>query len=103
MWFPIVTNSSDASEVSDLQHIEWLNVVSPDKNVIITKYVGTAPQHEIDIEVAPYIGKNHIVFARWLGYNRPIEFFGIYTSERQGDTLVYKRIADTIETSDWQR
>ena len=98
VWFPIVAKDPTAKVKGD-----WLNVVSEDRSVITTRYVGDKPIHEINVRVSPFIGKMHIVFARWLNKGESKEFFGVYTSDREGNTLVYRRIADIIETRDWLR
>ena len=100
VWFPFVTDDPKSKGVAG-----WRNLVSKDRNVITTRYVGdTLAQDEVYQRVARFIGKQHIVFARWIdGENVKKEFLGVYTSERKGDTFVYKRFADWIETADWQR
>ena len=98
VWFPHVTENPRSEGVGG-----WLNRVSKDRSEITTRYVGERPIQEINTQVAPFIGKLHIVFARWIDANNSQEFFGVYTSERKGDTFVYRRIVDAIETQDWQR
>lgn len=98
VWFPFVTSAPNSQGIGD-----WINVVSNDRHVITTKYVGKDSFQDVCGRVSRFIGKNHIVFARWEGQNRPFEFLGVYTSEWQGDTFVYKRFAEFIETSAWTR
>lgn len=98
VWFPFVTEDPNSKGVNG-----WLNLVREDRDVITTRYVGEKPIHEINMQVTPFIGKLHIVFARWIGTSYSQEFFGVYTSERDGDTLIYRRVADMIETLDWLR
>lgn len=98
VWFPFVTSDPNSHGTCD-----WINIVSADKHIITTRYVGRDSFQNVCGRVSRFIGKNHIVFARWERQNRPFEFFGVYTSERQGDSFVYKRFADFIETSAWAR
>ena len=98
VWFPFVTHDQNSQGTGD-----WNNIVSADGHVITTKYVGKDSFQDVCGRVSRFIGKNHIVFARWEGRNRPSEFMGVYTSERKGDTFVYKRFAEFIETSAWTR
>ena len=99
VWFPFVADNPKSKGVAG-----WLNLVNKDRTVITTKYVGEASAQEEEYgRVARFIGKPHIVFARWINQGNVKEFFGVYASERKGDAFVYKRFADWIETADWQR
>ena len=99
VWFPFVTDDPKSKGVAG-----WLNLTNKDRTVIMTRYVGEASAQEEEYgRVARFIGKPHIIFARWIDQRNVKEFFGIYTSERKGNTFVYRRLADWIETNDWQR
>ena len=99
VWFPFVTDDQGSDGVAG-----WLNLVNGDRSIITTKYVGgETTQEEIYRKVARFIGKNHIVFARLEEKGSGFEFLGVYASERKGNTLIYRRIADMIETDDWRR
>lgn len=98
VWFPFVTCNPNFQGSGD-----WISIVSADGRVITTKYVGKDSFQDVYGRVSRFIGKNHIVFARWEERDRPFEFMGVYTSEQKGDTFVYKRFAEFIETSAWIR
>lgn len=96
VWFPVVVDNPNKSGARD-----WRTVANEDRSMITSEYIGENPLEETKKQVSPFIGKLHIVFAKNGDGGR--EFYGIYTSELQGDKFVYRRIATTIDTSDWQR
>ena len=99
VWFPFVADNPKSKGV-----MGWLNLVSKDRTVITTRYVGETPtQDEEYRRVARFIGKLHVIFARWIDQRDVKEFLGVYTSERKGDAFVYRRFVNRIETNDWQR
>jgi hypothetical protein len=98
VWFPYVTDNSKAEDVAG-----WLNVVNRDRSVITTTYNNNdATFEDICQKVVEFIGKIHIIFGR-SKTQKEIEFYGVYSSERDGDSFVYRRIAEEINTQDWQR
>lgn len=98
VWFPFVTDDPNSQGTAD-----WLNVVNADGSIVTTTYVGMSPFWEVFEKVSRFIGKNHIVFARRAGQRSTFEFLGVYTSARKDDTFVYRRFADFIEPSVWNR
>ena len=98
VWFPSVTDDPRSNVTGD-----WLTVVSNGGDIITTKYVGRLTFQETFERVSRFIGRNHIVFARWAGQRSPFEFLGVFTSERRGDTFVYRRFAKFIEPNAWNR
>ena len=99
VWFPVVTDNPNFGGTDG-----WLNIVDDDRRVITTRHVGDAPiQENVFEDITRFIGKNHIIFARWEDRCADFEFYGVYTCTRQGETLVYRRFVDWIKTDDWQR
>ncbi len=98
VWFPVITDNAKADVEGD-----WLNVVNKDRSVITTTYIGDKPLAEVEKKAEKFVGKNHIVFARWEKKGMPHEFLGVYSCTKKGDVRTFRRIADSIETSDWVR
>ena len=98
VWFPVITDSAKADVEGD-----WRNVVNNDRSVITTTYIGDKPLAEVEENAGKFVGKNHIVFARWKKKRGPHEFLGVYSCTKKGDVRTFRRIADSIETSNWIR
>ena len=98
VWFPVVTDNSK----SDVKSV-WLNTVNKDRSVITTTYIGGKPLDEVETNAGKYVGKNHIVFASWEKKGAPREFLGVYSCTKKGNERTFRRIADSIETSNWVR
>ena len=92
VWFPTLTGAdSDCGG--------WQNALSEDGNIIITKYVGSDPQGESDLQNRN-LNAVHIVFAR-NSIPGPRKFIGVFDSQFVNGLRVYRRIATelTIDTT----
>lgn len=98
VWFPVVTDDSNVMPKSG-----WLNLANKDRSVITTTYVGDKPLDEVENVASRYVGMNHIVFARWQKPDAGLEFLGVYSCTKKDHVRTYRRIADAIDTSEWER
>ena len=98
VWFPVVTEDREAVPNGD-----WLNVVMDNGNRIMTTYRGTKPLAEVEEQAGRYVGKLHIVFARYRENAENFVFLGIYSCTMVDHVRTFTRVADTIETTDWIR
>lgn len=98
VWFPVVTEDLEAVPNGD-----WLNVVMDNGNRITTTYRGARPLTEVEEQAGRYVGKFHIVFARYRENAENFVFLGIYSCTMVDHVRTFTRVADTIETTDWIR
>lgn len=98
VWFPSVTEEREAVPKGD-----WRNVVMNDGSHITTTYMGARPLTEVEELAGRYLGKLHIVFARYEENAEDFVSLGIYSCSMVDNVRTFMRVADTIETMDWIR
>ena len=97
VWFPKITDDPKACTSNG-----WLNVVSDDGKSITTTYIGDKSESEVEIVAARYVGKDHIVFVKDATTDELV-FFGVFSCSKKGNVRMYTRIAEDVNTADWQR
>ena len=97
VWFPKITDDPNSHPRNG-----WQNLVSNGGKTITTTYVGSRARPEVEKVASRYADNDHIVFVRDAKTGK-LEFFGVFSCSKKGDVRTYTRIADVVNTADWQR